>query len=94
MHTITVPAIYHDGVLQPEVKLDLPENTPVQVQITPLPKASPSPVTFGSLAGIWGHLSEAEVEQMEAALTQVKRQTANKVKHLSDELNKLSGPHD
>jgi predicted DNA-binding antitoxin AbrB/MazE fold protein len=92
MHTITVPAIYHDGVLQPQVKLDLPENTPVQVQITPLPTvASTPPVTFGSLAGIWGHLSEAEVEQMEAALALARRQTADKVKQLSRELANPSG---
>ena len=36
MGTITVQATYSDGVLKPRVKLDLPDNTTVQVQITPL----------------------------------------------------------
>lgn len=40
MTTITVQAVYRDGVLQPGSKLDLPDNTPVQVQVTPLPVAS------------------------------------------------------
>jgi predicted DNA-binding antitoxin AbrB/MazE fold protein len=40
MMTITILAIYRDGVLQPERKLELPENTPVQLQVTPLFEAT------------------------------------------------------
>ena len=36
MASITIQAVYRNGVLEPEEKLELPENTTVQVQITPL----------------------------------------------------------
>ncbi len=56
MATITVKATYRDGVLKPHVKLDLPDNMPVQVQITPLPVDAPAPDSlfgaFPELAGI------------------------------------------
>jgi len=56
MTTITIPAIYRDGVLQPQVKLDLPENTPVQiqVQVTSLPASS---AVAGSLFGRFPELA-------------------------------------
>ena len=34
MRTITVPAIYRNGMIEPQVKLDLPDNTLVQVNVT------------------------------------------------------------
>ena len=34
MRTITIPAIYRNGLIEPSVKLELPDNTPVQVEIT------------------------------------------------------------
>jgi predicted DNA-binding antitoxin AbrB/MazE fold protein len=37
MTTFTIQAVYQGGVLQPKTKLNLPDNTPVQVQVTPLP---------------------------------------------------------
>ena len=37
MTTFTIQAVYQGGVLYPKIKLDLPDNTPVQVQVTPLP---------------------------------------------------------
>jgi len=54
MTTITVQATYRDGVLKPQVKLDLPDNTPVQVQITPLPTGDTAP---GSLYGAFPELA-------------------------------------
>jgi len=42
MATITVQAVYRNGVLRPQTKLDLPDNTIVQVQITPPPATGPS----------------------------------------------------
>ena len=54
MTTITVPAVYRGGVLQPQVKLDLPDNTPVQVQVTSLPADQ---VPAGSLFGMFPELA-------------------------------------
>ncbi len=54
MTTITIQAIYRNGVLEPEEKLDLPENTPVQVQITPLPESESA---GGSLFGLFPELA-------------------------------------
>ena len=34
MRTITIPAIYRNDVIEPQVKLDLPDNTLVQVNVT------------------------------------------------------------
>jgi len=48
MTMITVPAIYRGGVLQPKVKLDLPDNTPVQVQVISLPPQASTDSLFGA----------------------------------------------
>ena len=49
MPAIIIPAVYRNGVLQPQTKLDLPENTVVQVQVTPfLPASAPSGSLFGA----------------------------------------------
>ena len=52
--TITVQAIYRNGVLQPQQQLDLPDNTPVQVQITTL---SATGASGGSLFGAFPELA-------------------------------------
>ncbi len=52
--TITIHAIYRDGVLTPEEKLDLPDNTPVQLQVTALPT---TPVQGNSLFGAFPELA-------------------------------------
>jgi len=54
MVTITVQAVYRGGVLQPQDELDLPDNTPVQVQVTPLPA---SRAATGSLFGAFPELA-------------------------------------
>jgi len=43
---ITIQAIYRDGNLQPAKKLDLPNNTTVQVLVLPL-NAAGKPTFFG-----------------------------------------------
>ncbi len=49
MTTFTVQAVYQGGVLQPKDKLNLPDNTPVQVQVTPLPiSGAPTNSLFGA----------------------------------------------
>jgi hypothetical protein len=54
MATFTVQAVYQDGVLQPRVKLNLPDNTPVQIQVTPLPVDR---VSANSLFGLFPDLA-------------------------------------
>ncbi len=94
MTTITVPAIYRDGVLQPQIKLDLPEGATVEVQITAVQPAAPaSPSLFGMLAGIWSHLSQADLEQMERDLTDIRRRSAERIERLAHELSQtLNSP--
>jgi len=48
MAVITIQAIYSDGVLKPQVELNLPDNTPVQVQIMPLPTVGMPGSLFGA----------------------------------------------
>jgi predicted DNA-binding antitoxin AbrB/MazE fold protein len=75
MTTITVQAIYRSGVLRPATQLNLPEGATVEVQITPTASPSTAKQTaFGSLASIWEHLSEADVDQMEQSLSALRRQ--------------------
>ena len=45
MTTITFPAVYRDGVLRPQTKLDLPEGAAVEVQVTVEPRQQPAPAT-------------------------------------------------
>jgi predicted DNA-binding antitoxin AbrB/MazE fold protein len=61
MKTITVQAVYRKGALRPKKKLDLPENTLVQVQVTPL-KAAPVPA--GSLFGAFPELKAITEEDI------------------------------
>jgi hypothetical protein len=54
MTTYTVPALYKDGVLRPETKLDLPDNTLVQIEVTPVAE---TPTLTGSLFGAFPELA-------------------------------------
>lgn len=45
---ITFQATYQNGVLRPRVKLDLPDNTVVQVQIDTAPVADTGRTLFGA----------------------------------------------
>jgi predicted DNA-binding antitoxin AbrB/MazE fold protein len=64
METFTVQAVYKKGVLRPKTKLNLPEDSVVDVQV----KLGKTRAGFGSLLGIWSHLSDAEVEDLEKSL--------------------------
>lgn len=52
MTTMTIRAIYRNGVLRPETDLALPENTTVELEITPLLRAS------GGAASLFGAVPE------------------------------------
>lgn len=54
METITVRAVYRKGALRPQEKLELPENTVVQVQVTPIADPAKQP---GSLFGAFPELA-------------------------------------
>jgi predicted DNA-binding antitoxin AbrB/MazE fold protein len=85
MTTITIQAIYRDGVLQPGSKLDLPDNTPVQVQVTPLPTGKVS--LFGVLQGIW---KDVELNSIEVTLREIRASSMAKLEQLARELS--TGP--
>ena len=75
METFTVQAVYKNGVFKPKKKLDLPENSVVEVQV----KLDKTQAGFGSLFGIWSHLSDAEVDDLENSLAQIRREWGLKV---------------
>jgi predicted DNA-binding antitoxin AbrB/MazE fold protein len=52
MTTYSVPAIYKDGVLRPQTKLDLPEDTPVQLEVTPLTAQTASGPLYGAFPAL------------------------------------------
>lgn len=52
MTIVTIPAIYQGGVLRPQAKLNLPDNTPVQIQVTTWPAT-----VAGSLFGAFPSLA-------------------------------------
>jgi predicted DNA-binding antitoxin AbrB/MazE fold protein len=54
MTSIMIQAVYRNGVLEPQEKLELLENTAVHVQITPLPQPQK---TGGSLFGAFPELA-------------------------------------
>ena len=62
--TITVQAIYRNGVLQPQQQLDLPDNTPVQIQITTLSAAGAG---AGSLFGAFPELAALDADDFDWA---------------------------
>jgi predicted DNA-binding antitoxin AbrB/MazE fold protein len=82
MTTLTVQAVYRKGALQPKMKLDLPEDALVQVQVTPV-----TPTGFAALKGIWSHLSDREVEQAVKDLEKTRRRSAGKIKRLADAIS-------
>ncbi len=75
MTTITIQAIYRGGVLELAGKLDLPENTPVRVMVTPMPVANPQqPSSFASLRGIWSHVEF--LDSIEDTLRKIRAQSS------------------
>ena len=54
MTPITVRTVYRGGTFEPPIQLDLPDNTPVQVQIIPLPVSN---VAANSLFGAFPELA-------------------------------------
>jgi predicted DNA-binding antitoxin AbrB/MazE fold protein len=84
MNTISIEAIYQNGVLKPNVKLDIPENTPVSLTLSPLPTKSTASFPFGSLRGIWSEVQFPP--SIEIALQQIRTLTNAKLEQLAKEL--------
>ena len=80
MTLIKVRATYTNGWLKPATPLNLPDGASVEVEIASLPlAAADTPASFGSLAGIWSHLSDADVQAMEQDLAAVRAQWSAKI---------------
>lgn len=77
METITTQAVYRKGVLKPKKKLDLPEETLVEVQIKKISGHKENP--FASLIGIWQDLSDSDVAGLERNLEKARRQSGKKI---------------
>ncbi len=81
METITVQAVYKNGVLRPRKKLNLPENSLVELNVK---KAkAPKQVAFHSLIGIWEDLPDSEMRDLETTLLRVRKQSKIKVKKIA-----------
>jgi predicted DNA-binding antitoxin AbrB/MazE fold protein len=82
METITVQAVYRNGVLRPKKKINLPENSLVELKVR---KAKPpkKQVAFHSLIGIWEDLPASEMRDLEIALLRVRKQSKIKLKNIS-----------
>ena len=87
MTTITVEATYTNGLLQPATRLNLPEGARVEVHISELPLAvAGEPSLFGSLRGILGNLTDAEVADVESDLAAIRQQTRDRIERLARDL--------
>lgn len=81
METITVQAVYKKGVLRPRKKLNLPEDSVVDVQVKVAGRRRLS--SFGSLIGIWQNLPDTEFAQLERKLKTARQRSNRKIKRLS-----------
>jgi predicted DNA-binding antitoxin AbrB/MazE fold protein len=82
--TLTIDAIYADGVLKPLTPLHLAENQRVTIQVVAQPQISPKPnpadVTF---KGIWPLEMTDDLEQ---ALAEIRTQTNQRLEQLANDL--------
>jgi len=78
---LTVTAVYKDGVLLPKVKLNLPDNTPVQVQVTPLPAG---PASANSLFGLFPELATLTDDDVAWAKRLWEHSLEKQSRHLDD----------
>lgn len=84
MQPIIVQATYQNGVLKPKTKLNLPENSTVQVEVLSVEaKDVVQPSTFALLAGVWQHLTDADVSELETNLSRSRQQSQSKIKKLA-----------
>jgi len=81
---LTVTAVYKDGALIPMTKLNLPNDTQVQLQIVDMQAATlPGASAFGSLAGIWADLSDDDLSHAQQAIAKSRQKSSRKIKQLT-----------
>ncbi len=61
MTTFVVQAVYRDGVLLPSTELDLPDNTPVEIQVTTRPASAEAVSLFGAFPEL-AELTDSDLE--------------------------------
>lgn len=82
--TVTIDAIYVNGILKPLTPLDLPENQPVTIQVvTPAPILAKPDLAEVTFRGIWPLEMADDLEQ---TLAEIRAETNRKLEHLADEL--------
>jgi predicted DNA-binding antitoxin AbrB/MazE fold protein len=88
--TLTIDAIYANGVLKPLTPLHLAENEQVTIQVMASPRTSPKPnpaeVTF---KGIWPLELADDLEQ---ALAEMRTQTNDKLAQIASDLDEALSP--
>lgn len=85
MESFTVQAVYKKGVLKPKKKLNLPENSVVEIRVRAA-LTTKQKMPFASLIGVWEHLPEKESVALEKALVRTRKRSASKVKRLAKTL--------
>lgn len=86
MTTTRVQATYTQGTFRPTTQIDLPEGARVEIQISELPLAVASSAdNFGSLAGIWRSLTDADLNDIEADLAAMRGQTRDRLERLAND---------
>lgn len=81
---VAIIAIYRNGVFRPREKPDVPDNQEVELAITwpvRLPTGEGS-ASLASLQGVWSHLTDEDLDRMEAAVREIRRHTAAKFERL------------
>lgn len=85
METVTIQAVYKKGVLKPVKKLNLPENSLVEIKVTSMRKMKKD-VPFASLIGVWENLPEKEKSALDKSVRSARKRSAAKVMKLSKKL--------
>lgn len=85
METFTIQAVYEKGVLKPRKKLNLPERTVVQVQVSSIQKSA-QPTAFASLIGVWEDMPTKKYNSLEKSLSKTRKKSSSKVKRLTKKI--------
>jgi predicted DNA-binding antitoxin AbrB/MazE fold protein len=79
MNTITVSAIYQDGIIKPLEPVNLAENERVVLQIIRDQEKGPAERKVISLEGIWAGLGDPTFEEIETLTEKAHQKRLNKL---------------
>ena len=85
MEAQIVRAVYKKGVLRPIKKLNLPENSIVEVRVTSMRKMKKE-TPFAALIGVWENLPEKEKSALDKSVRTVRKRSMSRVKKLAKKL--------